>query len=600
MPKGRAQEYFIRAVPNWFVSSNLCDMKTRFLALVVVIGLGCSSQGGGGTDGTGAGGSVGWDTGIARDTARTPDVATADGGGSASSDVAAGGVDGGAPIGMDAGAAPDTALAKDAAIGMDAGAAADTALAKDAAIGTDVLLGSGGTIGGFDTAMPGPGGAQGGGGGATGGNVGGGTGGSTGGSGGSTGGAQTGAVTFDTFAFYNPTIAAGPDNVVHLVFNTNTSPSELYYANCADNCGVGSNWALSVIATDETLGAPRLVVGSDGGLRLRYSVARTVGASQIIYATCASDCGQAANWTKTDLASLFNGGWNTPQYGSPMVVDAENRVSFTVDRSLYLNGGLTLATCAAGCDSLGNWSAGRIGTGIQTSLAARGTTLHQIVDNRVGSLGTTALSYRTCASNCTVEASWQSLPNIFPYDGTMANAIAVTAAGGIRVAYNQGTSTPSESAAVKAQDNRMLFWSCDANCLQSTSWSGLVTGVAGDGAKGLAMAETGGAIVLAVTNGDRVFAKVCGQDCLNESQWQTADVDTIDVWTSQYDPTVATASTCSGVPPTSASWTLSNGVLAIRPDGAVAFADVASILRTCPGTTYVDYEPGFGRVVYLP
>ena len=76
--------------------------------------------------------------------------------------------------------------------------------------------------------------------------------------------------------------------------------------------------------------------------------------------------------------------------------------------------------------------------------------------------------------------------------------------------------------------------------------------------------------------------------------------DTIDTWTSQYDPVVMTASTCSGVPPTSASWTLSNGVLAIRPDGAVAFADVASILRTCPGSTYVDYQPGYGRMVYLP
>jgi hypothetical protein len=363
---------------------------------------------------------------------------------------------------------------------------------------------------------------------------------------------------------------------------------------------VGSNWALSVIATDETLGAPHLVVGSDGGLHLRYDVTRTVGAGEIVYATCASNCGQAASWTKTNLASLFGGGWNTPQYGSPMVIDTENRVSFTVDRSLYLNGGLTLATCTSDCSSLDSWSAGRIGTGIQTSLTARGTTLHQIVDNRVGSSSTTALSYRTCAANCTVETSWQTLPNVFPYDGTMPNAIVVTAAGGIRVVYNQGTSDASASAAVKAQDNRMLFWSCDANCLQSTSWSGLVTGAAGDGAKGIAMAETGGAIVLAVTNGDRVFAKVCGQNCLNESQWQTADVDTIDTWTSQYDPILMTASTCSGVPPTNASWTLSNGVLAIRPDGAVAFADVASILRACPGSTYVDYQPGYGRVVYLP
>jgi hypothetical protein len=513
--------------------------------------------------------------------------ATADGGGAASSDVATSGIDSGALI------------------GVDVGAAAETDLAKDAAIGTDLPLGSGGATGGFDTAVAGTGGAQGGSGdtgrgGAAGGSNGGATGDSGGGSGGSTGGAQAGAVTFDTFAFYNPAIVAGPDNVLHLVFNTNTSPSELYYANCADDCGVGSNWGLSVIATDQFLGAPRLVVGLDGGLHLRYDVTRTGGSNEIVYATCANNCGQAASWTKTNLASLFDGGWNAPQYGSPMVIDDDNRVSFTVDRSIYLNGGLTLATCASGCSSLGNWSVGRIGTGIQTSLAARGTTLHQLVDNAAGSSATTALSYRTCASNCTVEASWQTLPNFFPYGGTMPTAIAVTAAGGIRVVYNQGTSDASQSAAVKAQDNRMLFWSCDADCLQSTSWSGLITGAAGDGAKGIAMAETGGTIVLAVTNGDRVFAKVCGQNCLSESQWQSADVDNIDTWTSQYDPVVLTSSTCSGVPPTNASWTLTSGVLAVRTDGAVAFADVASILRACPGSTYVEYQPGYGRVVYLP
>ena len=62
-----------------------------------------------------------------------------------------------------------------------------------------------------------------------------------------------------------------------------------------------------------------------------------------------------------------------------MVIDAENRVSFTVDRSIYLNGGLTLATCASGCSSLGNWSVGRIGTGIRTSLA-------KLSPNRTGGL----------------------------------------------------------------------------------------------------------------------------------------------------------------------------------------------------------------------
>jgi hypothetical protein len=43
---------------------------------------------------------------------------------------------------------------------------------------------------------------------------------------------------------------------------------------------------------------------------------------------------------------------------------------------------------------------------------------------------------------------------------------------------------------------------------------------------------------------------------------------------------------------------LTQGVVAIRPDGSLAFAHTASILRTCPNSTSVGYLPGFGRFVF--
>jgi hypothetical protein len=49
-----------------------------------------------------------------------------------------------------------------------------------------------------------------------------------------------------------------------------------------------------------------------------------------------------------------------------------------------------------------------------------------------------------------------------------------------------------------------------------------------------------------------------------------------------------------------ASWHLTQGVTTIRPNGSVAFAHTASMLRTCVGSGAVEYLPGFGRVVYLP
>ena len=277
----------------------------------------------------------------------------------------------------------------------------------------------GGSGGGGAATGGGSGGSLGGGtGGSGGGSVGGGTGGG-GSAGGGTGGGATGAgtVTFDTFGFYRPVLLSGTDGVLHLAFNTNTSPSTVQYARCASNCGVGSSWAVVIVGTDEFTGSVRMVLGTDNRVHLLYDVSHTSGASELNYATCASNCTQPASWTKTNLASLFGGGWNSPSYGTPLAIDSQNRLTFTVDRKTYSNGGVTLATCASGCGTVGNWSTGVIrAAGTRTALAASGTTLHQLIDDDTPSANAQRLAYRTCAGNCTVEASWQELPNLFAFE----------------------------------------------------------------------------------------------------------------------------------------------------------------------------------------
>lgn len=459
-------------------------------------------------------------------------------------------------------------------------------------------VGAGGGTGGGATGG-GTGGATGGAtGGGTGGATGGGTGGATGG--GTGGGAQSATLTFETFAFYNPALAASADGALHLIFNLNNSPSNLQYARCVGDCGVGSNWVTTTIGQADFIGSPRLVVGSDNRVHVLYD-ATTNRVDALNYATCAANCAQPASWTTTNLASLVGGGWVSPGRGAPLAIDSQNRLSFTVDRKIYTNGGLTLVTCGAGCTNVASWQSGTIrATGTRTALAARGTTLHQLVDNAGTSGGGNRLAYRTCSSDCTQAANWQELPDIFVYDGAMPLSIAVTAQGGVRLAYNQGVSASTEPANIKAQDNRLLIWSCDSNCLQQASWSGLIAGAARDGEDGINLAEFGGALVLSLSNGDRVIARVCEQGCLQEANWQAADLDTSQAMAAQYNPFTAASTACGGASPTTASWVLSQGVVAVRPDGAAALVHTASILRTCPGSTSVGYLPGYGRLVYLP
>ena len=458
--------------------------------------------------------------------------------------------------------------------------------------------GFGGSGGGSTAGGGGTGGA---GGGATGGGAAGG--GAAGGVGGGGGGANgAGIVNFDTFAFFNPAMISGADGVLHLVFNTNTSPSEVHYARCASDCGVGTNWSAAIVGTGEFTGSTRLVIGTDNRLHLLYEASRTAGARELLYATCANNCIQSTSWTKTDLASIVGFGWSSPSNGSPLVIDAQNRLTFTVDRKIYSNGGVTLGTCASNCTDVTNWSAGNIrANGTRTVLAARGTTLHQLIDDAPPSSGDArSLAYRTCAGNCTQEASWQELPDLFFYDGQKPLAIAVTAQGGVRAVYNQGITASTEPPQIKAQDDKMLVWGCETNCLQRASWTGFITGAVGDGAKGISLAEQAGSMVIAITNDDRVFARYCGDNCLTDTNWLMDDVDTSLAVTAAYDPFTFVASTCSGNRPLSATWHLSQGVVAIRPDGSAAFTHAASVLRTCPGSAAVVYIPGYGRLVYVP
>jgi hypothetical protein len=241
------------------------------------------------------------------------------------------------------------------------------------------------------------------------------------------------------------------------------------------------------------------------------------------------------------------------------------------------------------------------GVGTRTSLAARGTTLHQLVDNdTTDSSDPTALSYRTCSANCTQAASWQELPNMFVYDGDKSTQIAVTEQGQVRIVYNQGQSPANQPAAVQAQNQKMLFWGCDANCLQAASWKGFVMGAEGDGAEGIQMVEQGGALVLSITNTSAVRTRFCTSDCLVDSNWQEAVVDSTAPLYDQLNPLDLVSSTCGiGLKPVNATWHVAHGVVAIRPDGALAFAHSTHILRTCPNSSAVTYFPGYGRLVFV-
>jgi hypothetical protein len=442
---------------------------------------------------------------------------------------------------------------------------------------------------------------NGGGGGTGGGSAGGGSGGGAGGtSGGGSGSSASGIITFAEVGFSTPVVVASADGAVHLVYTFGTSPAHLVYRRCQENCDRPGQWQGVDLALnqDDLASNPHLAVASDGRVHVVWAGGPLGGAWRTYYATCTSNCIDPASWSRDDISAVFpNTGFAFR--GDPMVLDATGRL-WLVTSTLSYNATVALSTCPSNCTSVASWESGVIRTGgSRASLAAHGTTLHLVLNNEAS-----ALVYRTCSSNCTQEASWQESPPLFAHGETPPVSLTATASGGLRLAYNQGTASNSESAQVKMQNDRLLVWSCDANCLVAASWKGLVLGDVSDGQDGLGLTSLGESLGLVVTTSaaQTMTARLCDANCTDGASWKSAVLDSSRLMNAAIDPYESLGCTDSNGNPARANfagWYPYEPALALSPSGAATFVHAPYILRTCSVTSGTTRLPGVGRLVYL-
>lgn len=404
------------------------------------------------------------------------------------------------------------------------------------------------------------------------------------------GGGASGAGLFsilDTGLKY-PQVVATADGVFHIAYSASLAPSVIVYGRCTQNCGSASSWSRVIIEsgtpwTDYT----RMVIGTDGRIHLMFELYSSAGGTEPIYATCAANCLTASSWAKANLTSLF-GAKTAVWRGSPMVIDSNNRISVVVS-----DGNTFLGTCASNCTLPASWTVGQIrATGNRTAMVANGTTLHAVMHDN-GS----ALVYRTCASNCTQASSWLESVPLFVHDGYPATAISVSPQGRVTVAYNQGIAPTNETPAVKAQDKQVLVWECSANCMTAAGWAGDIVGAVDDGQDGVALVEAGGTRALVLSQTSVVVARVCNSNCTKAASWPGVELDTSAALSAEFDPYSVTG--CSGTP-AFAGWYPKGAVAAIAPNGSAVFAYYTTMLRRCSNSTMINSLPGYGRFGYLP
>ncbi len=415
--------------------------------------------------------------------------------------------------------------------------------------------------------------------------------------GGTTPGGESGHLSITEVGFSEPALATGPDGIFHVTFNSGASPSVVFYGQCKRDCHLGPSWKWVTLESTTNFAAhARLGVGPTGRVHVVYELGGPSSEERTIYASCAGSCDQGGNWAKTELTPLQ--GYNAAAYRSaPLVVDSQDRVSFITD-DLTVNAKVLLTTCASGCDQLSNWKAGYIRTGgHRMEMAAGGTTLHMVLNNDFS-----ALVYRTCSANCTEEASWQESPPLFTHNGQSAVSLTATPGGALKLAYNQGTAPDNESDAVKAQNRKMLVWTCPGNCAQQASWKGVVLGELGEGDDGLKLVSAGDTMVLTTTTVSELRVRVCSAGCEDAQAWTGGVVDSSEAISAAVDPYAIQGCSSNGmaVRPAFAAWYPNAPAVTLTPSGGALFVHAPYILRTCSGSGSPTRLPGIGRVIWAP
>jgi hypothetical protein len=153
--------------------------------------------------------------------------------------------------------------------------------------------------------------------------------------------------------------ATGRVHVIYGRLSGGPSNPSLQYATCASNCLTATNWTSVTITSDAGHygGQGSLAVDANGSVHFVYYYYFSDQAN-LVYWSCASNCTSATGWSAVTLDNI----------GS---VDATNSLAIDANGRLHVayyqnsdpsngDGKLKYATCSANCSSLGGWSLGVI------------------------------------------------------------------------------------------------------------------------------------------------------------------------------------------------------------------------------------------------
>lgn len=272
---------------------------------------------------------------------------------------------------------------------------------------------------------------------------------------------------FDINGINNTTdasIALDPAGGVHVTYGT-VPHNYAIYSYCAANCIDESKFSavrFGGTATDERISDVTLSLDPAGHPRMLWST----GAGWQ-YAACDSDCTEGASWTATVIAPL-----GEAIHSQRFVIDKQGR-AHVIDHGDYYE--TYYITCATDCTDATNWTRTQISTAAfsKPALAVTATGQPRFVfqtydfgDESQGS-NTNRLGYASCDSDCTVATNWSTsvrFSEVDPYDGSWS--LTLDPQERPRVALAPWRAYGGDTAA-----NQLYYMWCNAACSNAAnSW----------------------------------------------------------------------------------------------------------------------------------
>jgi hypothetical protein len=315
-----------------------------------------------------------------------------------------------------------------------------------------------------------------------------------------------------------------------------------------NGCAQAANWSF-VQLTDQAnevqlaltaAGQPRLLVVGDSKV---YPAGK-----DYIYAECNNGCNNGANWEVARvLASDGTGIFDVSDQRAPQnyfALDGQGRPRFVYQDRNYLiepdHYGAFYVSCESGCTDPQNWTQTQIGYWIPgtgryevfsyTSLTftkAGGPRLiaKLLAQNEDGSEAPDGLYYYACDEGCEQQRNWQRVfltevgGGSFPLP---AWDMELDANDRPRIALFTGDGTIASGF----EAHVLHYLSCDANCMNDSSWSSRSVTVPGEGeTPDLELDAQGRPRIAAIFKG-ALGLLWCDANCSGNAQWQVKIIET--------------------------------------------------------------------------